>query len=121
MKYLDKIYFGEPCNYEMAFYEYTKQMKNSSMQKFDRQIAMKAMEHLEARSMNSMPFNVFKTKFSCLQTLELIRPVEGISSSKVQKEFVVYNILVTSEQLSAAISKYPGLPTEVKQLADTCL
>lgn len=47
MKYLDKIYFGEPCNYEMAFYEYTKQMKNSSMQKFDRQIAMKAMEHLE--------------------------------------------------------------------------
>ncbi|XP_057364508.1 origin recognition complex subunit 4-like [Daphnia carinata] len=101
MKYLDKIYFGEPCNYEMAFYEYTKQMKNSSMQKFDRQIAMKAMEHLE--------------------TLELIRPVEGISSSKVQKEFVVYNILVTSEQLSAAISKYPGLPTEVKQLADTCL
>ncbi|KAK4002450.1 hypothetical protein OUZ56_004278 [Daphnia magna] len=101
MKYLDKIYFGEPCNYEMAFYEYTKQMKNSSMQKFDRQIAMKAMEHLE--------------------TLEFIRPVEGISSSKVQKEFVVYHILITSEQLTAAIAKYPNLPTEVKQLADTCL
>jgi hypothetical protein len=49
MKYLDKIYFGEPCNYEMAFFEYTKQMKNSSMQKFDRQIAMKAMEHLEVK------------------------------------------------------------------------
>jgi hypothetical protein len=49
MKYLDKIYFGEPCNYEMAFYEYTKQMKSSSMQKFDRQIAMKAMEHLEVK------------------------------------------------------------------------
>ena len=59
MKYLDKIYFGEPCNYEMAFYEYTKQMKNSSMQKFDRQIAMKAMEHLEASSINTMSFNVF--------------------------------------------------------------
>ncbi|KZS09645.1 Origin recognition complex subunit 4 [Daphnia magna] len=101
MKYLDKIYFGEPCNYEMVFYEYTKQMKNSSMQKFDRQIAMKAMEHLE--------------------TLEFIRPVEGISSSKVQKEFVVYHILITSEQLTAAIAKYPNLPTEVKQLADTCL
>ncbi|XP_046441995.1 origin recognition complex subunit 4-like [Daphnia pulex] len=101
MKYLDKIYFGEPCNYEMAFYEYTKQMKSSSMQKFDRQIAMKAMEHLE--------------------TLELIRPVEGVSCSKVQKEFVVYHILITSEQLTAALSKYPNLPTEVKQLADTCL
>ena len=50
MKYLDKIYDGEPCNYEMAFYEYSKQMRNSSMQKFDRLIAMKAMEHLEASS-----------------------------------------------------------------------
>jgi hypothetical protein len=48
MKYLDKIYYGEPCNYEMAFYEYTKQMKTGSMQKFDRLIALKAMEHLEA-------------------------------------------------------------------------
>ena len=48
MKYLDKIYYGEPCNYEMAFYEYSKQMRNSSMQKFDRLIAIKALEHLEA-------------------------------------------------------------------------
>ena len=51
MKYLDKIYYGEPCNYEMAFYEYSKQMRNSSMQKFDRLIAMKALEHLEASIM----------------------------------------------------------------------
>lgn len=60
MKYLDKIYFGEPCNYEMAFYEYTKQMKSSSMQKFDRQIAMKAMEHLEVNKQKKFAqlFNV---------------------------------------------------------------
>jgi len=101
MKYLDKIYYGEPCNYEMAFYEYSKQMRNSSMQKFDRLIAIKALEHLE--------------------TLELIRPVDGIASSKIQKEFVVYNVLVTSQQLSAALLKYPNLPTEVKQYAESCL
>jgi len=101
MKYLDKIYYGEPCNYEMAFYEYSKQMRNSSMQKFDRLIAMKAFEHLE--------------------TLELIRPVDGISSSKIQKEFVVYNVLVTSQQLSAGLLKYPNLPTEVRQWAESCL
>lgn len=59
--------------------------------------------------------------YCTFQTLELIRPVEGVSTSKVQKEFVVYNILVTSEQMTAALSKYPNLPTEVKQLADTCL
>jgi len=101
MKYLDKIYYGEPCNYEMAFYEYSKQMRSSSMQKFDRLIAMKAMEHLE--------------------TLELVRPVDGTQSSKIQKEFVVYHVLVTSEQLSAALLKYPNLPTEVKQWAESCL
>lgn len=65
--------------------------------------------------------NVHVVFLLSLQTLELIRPVEGVSASKVQKEFVVYNILVTSEQMTAALSKYPNLPTEVKQLADTCL
>lgn len=55
------------------------------------------------------------------QTLELIRPVDGISSSKIQKEFVVYNVLVTSQQLSAGLLKYPNLPTEVRQWAESCL
>jgi len=47
MKYVDKIYFGQPCNFEMAFIEYAKQMRTGSMQKFDRLIAIKALEHLE--------------------------------------------------------------------------
>ena len=77
MKYLDKIYYGEPCNYEMAFYEYTKQMKTGSMQKFDRLIALKAMEHLEASFTfrcvsgschNSFCFSLFFLDFGIDQT-----------------------------------------------------
>lgn len=101
VKYVDKIYQGQPCNFEMAFSEYAKQMRTGSMQKFDRLIALKAMEHLE--------------------TLELLRAVQGTQTAKMQREYVFYHLLVTAEQLREALNKATHLPTEVKQWADTCL
>lgn len=59
--------------------------------------------------------------FLSFQTLELIRPVEGVSVSKMQKGFVAYYVIVTSEQIAAALHKFPNLPTEVKQWAESCL
>ena len=47
--------------------------------------------------------------------------MEGTSTAKVQREYIFYNVLVTSEQMRAALDKFANLPTEVKQWTDSCL
>lgn len=92
-----ETYDNEPCNFEMVYNEYKKfAEKRSSMQMFDRAVVMKAFEHLVA--------------------LELIRPVDG-SGVKTQKEYRLMTLLVDVTQVSEALQKYPGCPTEIQQWA----
>ncbi|XP_013378930.1 origin recognition complex subunit 4 isoform X1 [Lingula anatina] len=101
MKHLMEIYDGEPFNFEMLYNEYRKYAeRRSSMQMFDRQVVMKAFEHLVA--------------------LELVRPLDGVGS-KTQKEYRLMSLLVEPAQLSEALQRYPGCPTEIKQWAQTAV
>ena len=56
--------------------------------------------------------------FEHLCALELVRPVDG-SGVKVQKEYRLMSLLVETSQITEALQKYPGCPTDVKQWASS--
>jgi len=101
MKHHCDIYDNNPMNFEMIYTRYVKfANKHSSMQNVQRPVVMKAFEHI--------------------QNLELISMAHQ-GSSKLQKEYQFFKLLVTSQQISEAISKAPGLPTEVVQWSNSSL
>lgn len=94
MRRLNEVYDCEPFNFEMTYKEYLKFAANSSSMLFDKDIVMKAFEHLIA--------------------LEFVQPAEG-SNSKVPKGYRLMNFLLESSQVIDAVQKSHGIPTEVKQ------
>lgn len=101
MKHHCDIYDNQPMNFEMVYNRYVKfANKHASIQTIQRPVVMKAFEHIE--------------------NLELISLI-NCGNSRVQKEYQFFKLMVTSQQLSEAIGKFCGLPTEVLQWANSSL
>lgn len=95
------IYDRDPFNFEIIFTRFSKFAKVShTMQGIERPVVLKAFEHLI--------------------NLEIISPVRS-NSGKVQKEFQMHNLELHLDQIKVAIKKYPQLPTEVRQWAQSSL
>ncbi|XP_045473392.1 origin recognition complex subunit 4 [Harmonia axyridis] len=101
MKHHTDIFNKQPMNFEMVLTRYTKFANaNSSVQSVQRPVVMKAFEHL--------------------QNLELISFVSG-GGSRIQKEYQLFKLEATSQQIAEAVKSCPGLPTEVVQWAKSSL
>lgn len=100
MKRLNDTYDGEPFNFQMVYNEYQKfvQRKAHTVYNFEKPVVMKAFEHL--------------------QRLELIKPIEGPSTS-VQREYLLMKLLLDNSQIIDALQIYPNCPTDVKQWASS--
>jgi len=98
MRHLTQIY-DEPFNFEMVMREYGKfASRKSSFQSFTRPVVMKAFENL--------------------QNLELIRPADG-GAARGQKEYQLFWLAATAQQVAAAVKRPGAVPTEVAQWADS--
>jgi origin recognition complex subunit 4 len=93
MKHHCDIYDNDPFNFEIILTRFKKfALKSTTMQNTEREIVLKRFENLK--------YN------------EIIEP---IGASKVQKEYQMFKMLITPEQIDAAITKYQNLPTEIEQ------
>lgn len=100
MKHHSEIYDNQPMNFEMIFARYMKFVNsNANVQTVKRDVVMKAYEHLH--------------------NLELIAPVSN--SGRLQKEYQMFKLLVTGRQITDAVKKSHGLPTEVTQWVNSSL
>ncbi|CAG9763710.1 unnamed protein product [Ceutorhynchus assimilis] len=98
MKHQCDIYDNNPMNFEMIFTRYVKfANKHSSMQSVQRPVVMKAFEHIEK--------------------LELISMI----GHQGKKEYRFFKLLVTPHQISEAISRSSGVPTEIVQWSNSSL
>lgn len=101
MKHITELYDSEPFNFEMVYKEYQKfTQRRASVQSFEKSVVLKSFEHLCA--------------------LELVCSTDG-SNSKVQKEYRQMSLLVDSTQISDALQRYPGCPTDVMQWAQSSI
>ncbi|KAK4294799.1 hypothetical protein Pmani_032602 [Petrolisthes manimaculis] len=97
MSHLTHTYDGEPYNFEMVLHEYLKfSRRHSHTRPLPRPVVFKAFDQLKG--------------------LELIRAVEG-NTRGTQREYRLYHLLVTSEQLSTALGTIQALPTDLQQWA----
>lgn len=100
MKHHCEIYSNQPMNFEMIFTRFMKFVSaNSNVHYVPKAVTMKAFEHLE--------------------NLELVAPIGN--SSKLQKQYQMYKLLVLPQQIMEGVKKYVGLPTEVVQWANSSL
>nr|CAH7713286.1 unnamed protein product [Callosobruchus chinensis] len=101
MKHHIEIYDNNPMNFEMIYNRFMKFANaNAGVQNFQRAVILKAFEHI--------------------QGLELIYMLSN-TTSKVQKEYQFFKLLVTPRQILEAVKKSSGLPTEVTQWAHSSL
>ncbi|KAF2889743.1 hypothetical protein ILUMI_16430 [Ignelater luminosus] len=101
MKHHSEIYDLQPFNFEMILTRYNKFINaNSNVQNVQRSVVLKAFEHI--------------------QNVELIAPT-GTVMSRLQKEYQLFKLLITSQQITEAIKTMNGLPTEVIQWAGSSL
>ncbi|VEN35681.1 unnamed protein product [Callosobruchus maculatus] len=101
MKHHIEIYDNNPMNFEMIYNRFIKFANaNAGVQNFQRAVILKAFEHI--------------------QGLELISMLSN-TTSKVQKEYQFFKLLVTPRQILEAVKKSSGLPTEVTQWAHSSL
>lgn len=96
IKHVLFLYEDQPFNFEMCYHEYDKfSTRKAKMFRYDRAVVMKAWE--------------------ALQELELITPLD--KASKVQKEYKLHILHVTTEMIMSAVEN--GLPLSVKEWATT--
>lgn len=104
MRHLSQIY-DETFNFEMVCREFGKfAAKNSTFASFPRAVLMKAFENL--------------------QTLELVRSADSATSQSVSrglKEFQLFSLTVTRQELEDAVKQMEAVPTEVTQWATTAV
>ncbi|XP_022197552.2 origin recognition complex subunit 4 [Nilaparvata lugens] len=101
MSHQNEIYDGDPFNFEMIANRYMKfASQNSSIQIMQRPVLLKAFERIKH--------------------LELISPVSSAGRNS-HKEFQLFNFLLTKEQVTAAVNRYSGMPTDVTQWASSSL
>ncbi|KAJ6632635.1 Origin recognition complex subunit 4, partial [Pseudolycoriella hygida] len=100
IKHHSEIYDNDPFNFEIILTRLNKFIKASRKNPYDRSYVLAAFEKLQ------------KDTFICL--------MKG-TSSKVQKEFQMNKLNVMINQINKAVSKYPNLPTEIRQWAQRSL
>lgn len=101
MKHHCDIYDNQPMNFEMIYTRFVKfANKHSSMQNVPRPVVMKAFEHIEH-----------------LELISMIHP----GNARTQKEYQFFKLLLLPQQITDAIAKSTGLPTEVTQWANSSL
>lgn len=105
MKHGTEIFDGQPMNFEMVLSRYQKYANaNSSAQSVPRPVILKAFEHL--------------------QELELI--VSGTkhnnddASSRVHKEYKLYNLAVPLDEMNDAVNGNNSLPTDLIHWYSNC-
>ncbi|XP_047105535.1 origin recognition complex subunit 4 isoform X1 [Schistocerca piceifrons] len=111
MKHFTEIYNGEPFNFELILRSYLRFVRqNSSILVTQRSVILKAFQHLKV--------------------MEFIKLLEGEDEEEYnelsigrqkQDEFKMYRLMITDDQIDAAIRAYPNLPTEVSQWACSSL
>ncbi|XP_075215104.1 origin recognition complex subunit 4 isoform X4 [Lycorma delicatula] len=101
MSHQTEIFDGEPFNFEMIIGRYLKfANQNSAIHITQRPVIFKAFERIKH--------------------LELISPVNP-SAKNIQREFQLYNFLLTKEQVTTTVNRYSGIPTDVTQWATSNL
>ncbi|XP_017784040.1 PREDICTED: origin recognition complex subunit 4 [Nicrophorus vespilloides] len=101
MKHHIQIYDNQPMNFEMVYTRFVKFANASShIQNVQRPVVMKAFEHIKH--------------------MELIQNITG-GSGRLQKEYQMFKLLVTSDQIMESVKGWQGLPTEVSQWAISSL
>ncbi|XP_049853220.1 origin recognition complex subunit 4 isoform X2 [Schistocerca gregaria] len=111
MKHFTEIYNGEPFNFELILRSYLRFVRqNSSILVTQRSVILKAFQHLKV--------------------MEFIKLLEGEDEEEYnelsigrqkQDEFKMYRLMITDDQIDAAVRAYPNLPTEVSQWAYSSL
>uniref|UniRef100_A0A1B6E7S1 Origin recognition complex subunit 4 n=1 Tax=Clastoptera arizonana TaxID=38151 RepID=A0A1B6E7S1_9HEMI len=99
MSHQSEIYDDDPFNFEMIINRYLKfANQNSAVQIVHKPVIMKAFERIK--------------------DLEIIVPINRqTGGGRVQKEYQLYNFLLTKEQIREAVQNFVGLPTDVSQWA----
>lgn len=94
MKHHCDIYDNDPFNFEMILTRFNKfALKSTTMQNTERDMVLKRFENLKHQ--------------------EFIETIGGVN--KIQKEYQMHRLMLSPEQIDAAIAKYQNLPTEVQQ------
>lgn len=119
MKHHMEIYDNQAMNFEMVFTRYLKFVNaNSNIQTVQRPVIMKAFEHLQVCLQNFiMQQNTFLFYFQNLELISFVNTAGG----RLQKEYRLFKLLVTPQQICEAVQKASGLPTEVVQWANSSL
>eukprot|EP00794_Sanderia_malayensis_P003653 gene3653-4170_t len=88
---------GEPFNFDMVFKEYQNFVlkRSTTVQKFEKAVAMKAFEHLLA--------------------IEVLKPLHNVNQSTLPKEYQPMTLLADNSQISQVLSSYTGCPTDLQQ------
>ena len=86
--------FTKILNSSLPEYKTFVLKKRTTIQLFEKPVAMKAFEHLLA--------------------LELVGPLHNVSQSSLPKEFRLMTLLVNHSQVSEILQTYPGCPTELQ-------
>lgn len=100
---MSEIYPDEPFNFDLVYSAYLKylQKKNWNQQKHERQIILKAYEHLIS--------------------LKFVLPSSDSTSSnrsvKINKEHSLMYLALDKEEIQLCIDQYPNCPTEIKYYA----
>ena len=100
---MSEIYPDEPFNFELVYTAYLKylQKKNWNQQKHERQIILKAYEHL------------ISLKF----VLPSSDSTGSNRSAKISKEHSLMYLALDKEEIQLCIDQYPNCPTELKYYA----
>ncbi|XP_045782520.1 origin recognition complex subunit 4 [Maniola jurtina] len=95
------IFDGQPMNFEMVLHRYTKFANtNSSNQSVPRPVVLKAFEHLELLQIITPSKNAPHSS-------------EDACTSSVQKEYKLYALSASVDDVKQAIASYRALPTEI--------
>lgn len=100
MKEMGDLFPEQPFNFDLIFNAYYKfcQKRNWGQQKYEKQIVLKAYEHLIS--------------------LNFILPANDYSSvrgtSKLGKEHTLMYLALDSEEIDQCLNEYPNCPTELK-------
>ena len=73
--------------------------RSSTVQRFDKMVALKAFEHLLA--------------------LEIVKPLHGASHSSLPRDFLPMTLLVDDSQVSQVLKAYQDCPTDLEEWGTT--
>lgn len=100
MLLLSESFVGEPFNFELIYTAYLRFMNkaNSNQQKYERQVILKAYEHL--------------IKLKCV--LPATEYLTHNKMAKINKEYALMYLALDRDEIDICLAKYPNCPTELR-------